>query len=257
MKLQVLVSTMYQKDYSLLERMNIHSDVIVINQCDYNKVERFTFRGYDVLWMSFNERGVGVSRNNALLRASGDILLFADDDVVYEDDYSQRIIGCFENNPTVDFIVFNLKSLNPERPEAVVDKTYKLHWYNCMKFGACKIAIRKDEIRKANVYFSLLFGGGAQYQAGEDSLFIIQCLKQKMSALASTELIGTVRQESSSWFKGFDEKFFFDKGVLMKQCFGIWAKALLVVLLVKNAKWSRQLGLKRAITASFKGVESI
>ena len=27
-----------------------------------------------------NERGVGLSRNNALMRASGDILLFLDDD---------------------------------------------------------------------------------------------------------------------------------------------------------------------------------
>ena len=34
MKLQVLVSCMHQQDYSLLEKMNIQTDAIIINQCD-------------------------------------------------------------------------------------------------------------------------------------------------------------------------------------------------------------------------------
>lgn len=257
MKLQVLVSTMHQTDHSLLEKMNIRSDAIVINQCDHDCIERFTFRGYDILWMSLNERGVGLSRNNALMRASGDILLFADDDVVYTDDYVEKITGCFENNPKSDLIVFNLQSQNPNRPEAIVEKEYKLHWYNSLKFGAFRIAIRKDAIRKANVFYSLLFGGGAKYQSGEDNLFIIQCLKKGVSGLASKEIIGTVQQEESTWFKGFDEKYFFDKGVLMKQCFGPWAKLLLIALLAKNGRQTQELGLKKALDLAFKGADSM
>lgn len=257
MKLQVLVSTMHQTDHSLLEKMNIRSDAIVINQCDRDCIERFTFRGYDILWMSLNERGVGLSRNNALMRASGDILLFADDDVVYTDDYVEKIAGCFENNPKSDLIVFNLQSQNPNRPEAIVEKEYKLHWYNSLKFGAFRIAIRKDAIREANVFYSLLFGGGAKYQSGEDNLFIVQCLKKGVSGLASKEIIGTVQQEESTWFKGFDEKYFFDKGVLMKQCFGPWAKLLLIALLAKNGRQTQELGLKKALRLAFKGADSM
>lgn len=257
MKLQVLVSTMHQTDHSLLKKMNIRSDAIVINQCDRDCIEKFTFRGYDILWMSLNERGVGLSRNNALMRASGDILLFADDDVVYADDYVEKITGCFENNPKSDLIVFNLQSQNPNRPEAIVEREYKLHWYNSLKFGACRIAIRKDAIRQANVFYSLLFGGGAKYQSGEDNLFVIQCLKKGIKGLASNLTIGTVQQEESTWFKGFDEKYFFDKGVLMKQCFGIWAKPLLIVLLAKNKRQTQELGLKKALEMAFNGVKSI
>ena len=238
MKLQVLVSTMHQTDHSLLEKMNIQSDAIVVNQCDRDCIERFTFRGHDVLWMSMNERGVGLSRNNALMRASGDILLFADDDVVYTDGYADE-------------------SQNPDRPEAIVENKYKLHWYNSLKFGAFRIAIRKDAIRKANVFYSLLFGGGARYQSGEDNLFIIQCLKKGIKGLASNVIIGTVQQEESTWFKGFDEKYFFDKGVLMKQCFGPWAKILLVALLAKNGRQTQKMGLKKALECAFKGADSI
>lgn len=79
-----------------------------------------------------NERGVGLSRNNALMRASGDILLFADDDVVYTNDYVEKIVKCFEGNQKKDLIVFNLQSLNLERPEAIVESEYTLHWYNSL-----------------------------------------------------------------------------------------------------------------------------
>lgn len=257
MNLQVLVSTMHQTDHRLLERMNIQSDAIVINQCDHNCVETFTFRGHNILWMSMNERGVGLSRNNALMRASGDILLFADDDVVYTDDYVEKVMKTFENNPKSDLIVFNLQSQNPNRPEAIVEREYKLHWYNCLKFGAFRIAVRKDEIRKANVFYSLLFGGGAKYQSGEDNLFIVQCLKNGVKGLASSETIGIVQQEESTWFKGFDEKYFYDKGVLMKQCFGPWARILLIALLVKNSKQTKALGMEKAIICAFNGSKEV
>lgn len=257
MNLQVLISTMHQTDHSLLEKMNIQSDAIVINQCDYNCIERFTFRGHDILWMSMNERGVGLSRNNALMRASGDILLFADDDVVYTDDYAEKIMNAFENNPKSDLIVFNLQSQNPNRPEAIVEEEYKLHWHNCLKFGAFRIAIRRDAIQKANVFYSLLFGGGAKYQSGEDTLFIVQCLKKGIRGLASSETIGTVQQEESTWFNGFDEKYFFDKGVLMKQCFGPWATPLIIALCIKNPTQTNTLGLVKAIRCALKGSKEV
>ena len=44
MKLQVLVSCMHQQDYSLLEKMNIQTDAIIINQCDINKFEDIKYR---------------------------------------------------------------------------------------------------------------------------------------------------------------------------------------------------------------------
>ena len=70
MEIQVLVAAMNQKDYSLLDKMNIKTDVIVGNQCDENAVSDFEYNGHTVKWLSFCERGVGLNRNNALMRAS-------------------------------------------------------------------------------------------------------------------------------------------------------------------------------------------
>ena len=77
MRIEVLVAAMHQTDHALLEKMNIQSDVIVGNQCDRNAVEEFEWNGHRVRYLHFAERGVGLNRNNSLMRAAGDICLFA------------------------------------------------------------------------------------------------------------------------------------------------------------------------------------
>lgn len=91
MTLQVLISTVDQKDFSLLEKMNIQSDAVVVNQCDKNMVEDFVFRGHRIKWISMSGRGVGLSRNSALAYADADIVLWADDDMVYFEGYREKV----------------------------------------------------------------------------------------------------------------------------------------------------------------------
>lgn len=43
----------------------------------------------------------------------------------------------------------------------------------------------------------------------------------------------------------------------MKQCFGPWAKILLVALLVKNGRQTQKMGLEKALVCAFKGADSI
>ena len=107
MRIQVLVAAMHQTDHSLLEKMNIQTDAIIGNQCDRNEVEDFEWNGHRIKYLNFAERGVGLNRNNALMRADADICLFADDDMVYVDGYAEKILTAFNENPDADVIVFN------------------------------------------------------------------------------------------------------------------------------------------------------
>lgn len=106
MKVEAFVSTMNQKDHSILEKMNIQTDAIVINQCDRFNYESFSFRDHMVRFYSFSERGVGLSRNSAMMRATGDIGLFADDDLIYVDGYENLLLKVFEEYPEADVIAF-------------------------------------------------------------------------------------------------------------------------------------------------------
>lgn len=234
MNLQVLVSTMYQTDHELVEKMNIQSDAIFINQCDTNKFEEFDYKGNNIKFLSFAERGVGLSRNNALMRATADICLFADDDVKYVDNYNDVIISAFLNKPYADVIVFNVMSTNPEREGYIITKEKRLQFYNCLRYGTYRIAVRTKSIRKANIFFSQLFGGGAKYGSGEDSLFLIDCLKKGLKIYASPRMIGTVTHSESTWFNGYTDKFFYDKGALFASMSKRWARLLSLQFIIRR-----------------------
>lgn len=253
MRLQILVSTMHRKDYSLLDEMNIQSDAVVINQCDREKTEEFLYKGHSIKWISVKERGIGKSRNMAIENADADIILFADDDIVYDDGMAQAVIRAFEEHKNSDIIVFNLESLNTERPEFMVEQDINIGRFNFMRYGAAKIAVRTESINKNKLRFSLLFGGGAKYQCGEDNLFLIQAIKAGMNPVAVPVKIGCVKQEESTWFKGYNEKYFKDRGVLFGAMFGLWAPIYLLLIDIKNNSRYEIPFLKRYITG-LKGI---
>ncbi|MGP4105992.1 glycosyltransferase family A protein [Virgibacillus sp. L01] len=239
MKLQVLVSTMHQTDHNLLEKINIKSDAIVINQCDRNEVEEFNHNGNDIKFMSLAERGVGISRNSALMRATADICLFADDDVTYVDNYPKLILEAFQQQPDADMIVFNVPSTNHDRPFKRIKQKGRVRWFNSLKYGTIRMAIKTESIKKENIYFSLLFGGGAKYGSGEDSLFIFDAIKSGLKVYADPAVIGKVSQEESTWFKGYTDKYFFDKGALYACLSKSWSKLLALQFVIRHKEMFR------------------
>lgn len=249
MRLEVLVATMHQTDYSILNKMNIRSDAIIINQCEMNRFEEFEHRGRRIRYISLAERGVGLSRNNALMRASGDICLFADDDVEYLDSYEELVLDAFKKNPKADVIMFNVPSTNKERQTYIIPSKYNVGRLNCLRFGAVKIAARTEKVRQANVFFSLLFGGGSKYSSGEDSLFVAECIRKGLRIIAVPTVIGHVLQIESSWFKGYTDKFFIDKGVFFACLSKRWAYLLCIQFVIRHQKLFKE---EKSIIEAFK-----
>lgn len=220
MNVQVLVAAMNQSDYSLLHKMNIKSDVIVGNQCDRNSIENIEFNGYKATYLNFAERGVGLNRNNTLIRATGDICLFADDDMVYADNYVEIVIKGFEKYPQADALIFNINTVGEDdQNRRNNSKDKRIRTFNSLNYGATRIAVKRASILKKRICFSQLFGGGTMYSSGEDSLFIRDMLKNGFKIYAIPEMLATVDQSTSTWFSGYHEKFFYDKGALMKAMF--------------------------------------
>ena len=62
MKIQVLVATMNQNDHQLLKKMNINTDAIIGNQCNYNSIEKFDYKGNNIeIQFTFDYRVFGGS----------------------------------------------------------------------------------------------------------------------------------------------------------------------------------------------------
>ena len=79
--------------------------------------------------------------------------------------------------------------------------------------------MRKGAIDKSCLAFSTLYGGGAKFSSGEDSLFIRDAMRKGLKMYTCPLVIAEVKQEESSWFKGYNDKFFIDKGVLLANAF--------------------------------------
>ncbi len=210
---QVLVASMNQKDHSLLEKMNIQTDAIIGNQTNINKREDISYNGHSITYLNFNERGVGLNRNNSLMRATADICLFADDDMVYCDDYEKIVLNAFNSYPNADVIIFNIKEPVPKR--YVITKPFKVNWKNFMRFGTVRIAAKREALFNNGILYNLNFGGGTKYQDGDDTLFLADCVKKGLNIIAVPITIAELTEErQSTWFTSYDEKFFNDKGVL-------------------------------------------
>ncbi|MBP9996436.1 MAG: glycosyltransferase family 2 protein [Lachnospiraceae bacterium] len=233
MRLQTLVSGVQLNTAGVAEKMNLQSDAIVINQCDCNDYSEYEYNGHTIKCYSFAERGVGLSRNNALLRADADIILFSDEDIVYEDGYADSIIKAFEDRPNADMLLFNV-DVQADRATYYTQAETKIHRLNCGRYPAYSFACKTKAIHDRNITYSLLFGGGAKYSNGEDSLFIQDCVKGGMKIWALPIHIGKEVPRPSTWFEGYTDKFFYDRGVLYHYMYGSMAYILALRFLFKN-----------------------
>lgn len=214
----VLVATMNQNSYDLLDKMNIQTRCVVGNQCNLNKIDEFYHKGREIIWVSTKTRGVGVNRNLAILLSNiknhDGIVLFADDDMIFDDGYEQLVLEVFDKNPEADIVIFNLRERNPMRKQTV-----KVHYTKKIGYGAARIACRSKAIIQNGLFFHLSFGGGTEHSCGEDTIFLSECLRKKLKILCVPESIAKLTDErSSTWFSGFTKKYYFDKGFLFSYC---------------------------------------
>lgn len=209
---------MNQTDFSKIEEMNIHSDVLFANQSDSAAYAEHSFLDYNARMITTNTKGVGKNRNIALLYAKADICLFADDDIRYNDNYKDIVLNAFSEHKDADIIIFNILSNTPDRKITQIKRNHRMRRFERNPFGGPRIAFRLSSIARKNLWFTTLFGGGALFPSGEDSLFILDALRSRCKIYLSTEVLGTVSFDNTTWFSGYDEKFFFGKGAFYAVC---------------------------------------
>lgn len=225
-RFEILCVTMHQEDFSKIQKMNIHSDVFFANQANRTAMEELEFDGHHARMITTDTRGVGINRNLTLLYARGEICLFADDDVTYDDDMQARVLAEFDAHPDADIIIFHLDT-DSDRKQIRYSRTRKCSRFGRMPWGAVRVAFRRDAVRRADVWFTTLFGGGSVFPSGEDSMWLAGARKKGLVFYVSKETIGKVSFESTSWFTGYDEKYFFGRGAyyaaVYPKAFWLWA----------------------------------
>lgn len=234
-ELEVLVSAVNRELDELVASMKLASNAVIVNQSDSEDYQEKKYDFGSVKFYQYNERGVGLSRNRALESSTKDLLLFSDEDIIYDEGYADKVIAEFEKYPDADMLLFNFNVCEARATYNTTEFT-KIRWYNSGRYPTYSIAIKREVLIKSGVKFSLLFGGGAKYGCGEDSIFIKNLVDKGLKIYAVPVCLGSERERESSWFKGYTEKFFFDKGVLFHYLYGSLAgiMAIRFVLLKKS-----------------------
>ncbi len=224
MTFELLVSCVKKDARELAEKMNIASDAVIVSQLEETESDEFFDLGENrVLSIKSQTRGVGLNRNICIDHSNADIILFADEDIVYYEGYAEKVLKEFTDHPDADAIFFNVRVCEERR--TYWNEGYKwVKWYNSGRYPAYSIAVKASKLKAAGVKYSLLFGGGAKYSNGEDSLFINDMRKAGFKMLASPVVLGEEIPRPSTWFNGYNDKLFYDRGVLYHYLYGKWAK---------------------------------
>lgn len=211
---------MHQTDFSLVRRMNLQCSAILANQADHEGDENCAFPFGNVQMISTKTRGVGINRNLALEVAEAECVLFSDDDVTYFDGMPQSVLAEFDAHPDADVLIFGMDyTKNGTVIERRRPGNERRYLWNSMRFGAASIAVRLQAIRSCGIQFSAYFGGGCLYGSGEDNLFLKDCFVNGLRVYSTNVVLGICRKDSSTWFTGCNEKYFYDKGALMTYLF--------------------------------------
>lgn len=215
LSVEVLVTSVRQDaPLDLHARMNLTGNLLICNQgpkAEFNTWRRGPAR---IRMISTNTIGVGINRNLGLAYCDADICLLADDDMTYVDGYENMVRDAYGRHPDADAIVFNVRSMNPARPLGEVLRNKRASRLDLAQLGIHGVAAKIESLRRANIWFSPLFGGGTRHGSGEDALFMQDLVKRGLRVYMCADTIAYAAQADSTWFTSFSYKYFFDKGAL-------------------------------------------
>ena len=252
MKLDILMSCMHQKDTHLIAASGITGSAVVINQCDRDGLREFPEDPGRVKWMDSTSRGVTKSRNMAISLSDADVCLLCDDDEVFVPDYENKILDAYATLPQADVIIFKMQN----RPSAFPDQVMRIKFPGTMHVSSWQISFRRERICGCGIRFDELLGAGTGNGAEEELKFMTDCQRAGLQIYYVPEEIASVAQTESTWFAGFDEQFFYNRGATTRYILGFALSAAYALYYVvrKKSLYESQITPGKALRAILRGI---
>ena len=252
MKLEVLISCMHQADDELVRKSRITGDAVVINQCDRAGYEEYPTPNGRARMFRTTQRGVTKSRNLAITKAQADICLLCDDDETFEADYEAKILGAYEELPQADVIVFKIGNWR----NALGERTCRIRFPQTMKVSSVQISFRRQSLLDGDIRFDELLGAGSGNGAEEELKFLTDCEKAGLKIFFVPVTVAALASEESTWFGGFTEQFFENRGATTRYILGTGLALLYAVYYIirKRGLYRQSITPARALRATFRGI---
>ncbi len=216
--LEILVSTMNQKDFGFLYRMFPGDlwqsvSILVVNQTDGEELQSH-FENVKVV--NCNEFGLSKSRNIALQHAEKDLVLLADDDVVFKRDFISTLLNMFNKNPFTDVVRFQYTQNGKQTKK--YPKTFQQHlnWFQVLDVSSVELAFKRKAVIESNVRFDEHFGIGALFPIGEEAIFLSDLKGKKFRIGCEPKVILDHPYETTSVKLNSDKLYFNQSAVFFR-----------------------------------------
>lgn len=243
------------QDKTILEKSNLQCDCVIVNQCDKDSIEEFILKGKDnlehsVKWIDTTERGLSRSRNMAIENATTDVCIIADDDQLFDDGLENTVIAEYLKQPDSDVLIFGARykkkqiSINPK----------ELGYIDLMRVSSVQITFKRGSVL-GKVRFDTKLGAGTPNGAGEENKFLLDCRKAGLKMNFTPITLFAMRETGtpSTWLHGFNEDFFYKRGMVARYTYGFWFTMLYVPYYIVSHRKRLDCSLWKAMQASLRG----
>lgn len=251
MDFEILMSCMDQEDFSLADKSNVRSNVLLVNQCGREGAWEEQRDGFCRRMLCSAGKGLSRSRNLALENARGKFCLIADDDETFVDDVEQVVLKGFRETGA-DILAFDLY----DYPKKLKKTVHRVKKFESLRLSSCQLALRREAVAEAGLSFDVHLGAGTGNGGGEENKFLWDAFRAGLKVCYYPAYIARLAQEESTWFSGFDRAFFYRRGRVTSYYMGrFWAFAYAAYFLAaKYGRYRKDCGFWEALGASVKGI---
>lgn len=252
-KTEILLSCMFLSDSKeMIKRSHITSDTVIINQCDEENYKEENICNALLRTFSVTDRGLTKSRNLAILKSQADICIICDDDEIFNDGYEKAVSSAYDALPDADIIIFDMV----DRPLKWGNSIKRLGYIDLMSVSSWQITFRREKLLASGVLFDENMGAGSGNGAEEEFRFLTQCRKAKLRIYHYPFRLASVAQTQSTWFKGFDEEFFVNRGNTTRYIMGLPLSVLYAAYYAfAKRKQLSGMSMLRAFSYTVKGIK--
>lgn len=220
--IEILIATMNKDSLDFLNPMFSFSSftnfsILIINQTIKEKLLVSNYPNIRVI-NSF-EKGLSKSRNLALDNAVGKILIIADDDVVYQNDFVAKIITAynkFSHATVINFCAINQNGASLKKYPT--DSKKQLNTFDVFNVSSIEMTINKERLDAVGIRFDENFGLGASFEMGEEALFLFDLKNKNQQIAFENQIIVAHETLTSSEKKGMNERYYI-YGALLNRIF--------------------------------------
>jgi glycosyltransferase involved in cell wall biosynthesis len=180
-------------------------------------------------------RGVAKSRNAALKNASGEFLLFGDDDVTFKESGIEAMMQYFESHPDCSIIMAQAVDETGQLRKSYPRKKHNLTRFNSAKAATYEMMVRVDAIRRSGVKFDEGFGAGVSNYLGDEYIFITDALKKGLKGVFLPVVVAMHPTDSSGSAWG-SRKDLTARAAVFDRVFGSSAPLVRTLFLIKSRK---------------------